>query len=235
MIKPGKEVVLAISDTQCPFEHKDTGAFLTWVKEKFKPTKIVAIGDEADYHALSRFVHDPDGYSAGDELKYTVKHLQPIYKLFPKVMCCTSNHVDRPYDRAYEAGIPRSMMKDIREILKAPKGWQWADTWVIDGISYVHGHHLPGGKHCIQRAATEYPTSVVFGHVHAHAGIYYKATKKDLRFAMNIGCLIDNEAYAFVYGKKFIDKPIVGCGIITKGLPQFVPMLLNTKGRWVGK
>lgn len=233
MIKPGKNTVLVISDTQAPFMHPDTISFLKWVRNKYQPDKVVHIGDELDFHALSRYFKDPDGYSAGHEMQAAVKALQPLYKLFPNVLVCASNHVDRPYLRAFEAGIPRSFMKDIGEVIKSPKGWKWADTWTIDGIDYVHGHCLPGGKHSIQRAALEYPKSVVFGHVHAHAGIYYNANSKDLNFAMNVGCLIDNNAYAFVYGKKYICKPIISCGIVHKGVPMIVPMLLDAKGRWI--
>jgi predicted phosphodiesterase len=235
IIKPGKETVLVISDTQCPFEHKDTVKFLTWAKNKYKPTKVVHIGDELDFHCLSRYFKDPDGYGAGQELTLGINHLSPLYKLFPKVMVCTSNHVDRPYDRAFEAGIPKSFLKDIKTVLEAPEGWEWSDKWVIDNIAYIHGHVLPGGKHGIQRAATEYPRSVVFGHVHAHAGIYYRADTENLRFAMNVGCLVNNEAYAFVYGKKYVNKPIIGCGVVRKGLPTFVPMILNKQGRWINR
>lgn len=233
-IPKAKETVLVISDTQMPFHHPETVDFLQAMEKKYEPTKIVHIGDECDFHAMSRYTHDPDGFSAGDELELLIDNLSDLYELFPKVMLCASNHVDRPYDRAFEAGIPRSFIKDIGDVIDAPSGWQWADKWQIDGIDYVHGHCLPGGKHAIQRAATEYPRSVVFGHVHAHAGIFYKATAESLKFAFNVGCLIDINAYAFKYGKKYIDKPIIGCGIVKNGLPMYVPMLLNKKGKWIG-
>lgn len=233
IIKPGTETVLIISDLQCPFQHRDYISFLKYVKKKYKPTKVVNIGDEVDFHGLSRYFKDPDGFSAGHELDEAIKCLKPVYQLFPEVMCCTSNHVARPYERAFEAGMPRSFLKDINDVLEAPKGWVWKDKWVIDGVSYMHGHTLPGGKHSIQRATNEMVSPVVFGHVHAHAGIYYKATEESLAFAMNVGCLIDVKAYAFVYGKRYINKPILGCGIVHKGLPTFVPMLLTSHGRWV--
>ncbi len=232
-LKTGKEVVLVIPDLQCPFEHKDALKFMAWAKKKYKPTKIVNIGDELDFHCLSRYFKDPDGKGAGEELDLAIKHLKKFYTIFPEVMCCTSNHVDRPYQRAFEAGIPKSFLREIKDVVNAPKGWNWKDKWQIDDIAYVHGHCLPGGKHSIQRAAFEYPRSVVFGHVHAHAGIYYKANEEELTFAMNVGCLIDIHAYAFMYGKRFITKPIMGCGLVTKGLPTFIPMILNKSGRWI--
>ena len=55
MIKPGKHVVLVISDTQCPFQHQDTIPFLQYVTSKFKPDEVIHIGDEVDFHGLSRF------------------------------------------------------------------------------------------------------------------------------------------------------------------------------------
>jgi hypothetical protein len=233
IISEGQETVLIISDLQIPFEHVDSLEFLKYTVDKYKPTKIVSIGDELDFHCMSRYFKDPDGYGGGQELSIALQHLHQFYDAFPNVMACTSNHMDRPYARAFEAGIPKSFLKDIHEVLEAPKGWEWRDKWVIDNVAYVHGHCLPGGKHGIQRAAFEYNKSVVFGHVHAHAGIYYKADDERLQFAMNVGCLIDTSAYAFMYGKNYISKPILGCGIVHKGLPLFVPMVLNTSGRWI--
>jgi hypothetical protein len=235
MLKPGKETVLVISDTQNPFQHPDALAFLSWVASKYAISKVVHLGDEVDFHGISKYFKDPDGMSAGDEMKAAIKSLRPFYREFPDTMVCTSNHVDRPYIRAFEAGLPRSFIKDINDVLDAPCGWVWKDKWIIDEIAYVHGHHLPGGTHAIQQAAKNYGRSVVFGHVHAHAGVYYIANDETLRFAFNAGCLIDHKAYAFTYGNKYINKPIISCGVVDRGIPILIPMLLDSSGRWLKK
>ena len=59
---------------------------------------------------------------------------------------------------------------------------------------------------------------------------------KDVIFwAMNVGCLINQKSMAFDYAKNFRTRFIVGCGIILNGIPRLLPMVLDKKGRWIGK
>ena len=52
--------VLIIPDMHIPYHHPDTIPFLTHLKKKYNPTRIVCAGDELDKHALSYHDHDPD-------------------------------------------------------------------------------------------------------------------------------------------------------------------------------
>lgn len=232
MRNKAKEVVMAIGDLHTPFEHPDAVRFLKWAKDKYKPTKVVCMGDEIDAHALSNYDTDPDGLSAGDEMKASLKHLEPIYKLFPNVMVCTSNHTARPYRKAFQHGIPKLFLKDYKEFLKAPAGWDWKDCWEVDDVRYEHGEAF-GGREAAIKSALANMQSTVIGHIHAYAGIQYSANPKHLVFGFNVGCLINKDEYAFSYGNKIKSKPIIGVGIISKGVPQFIPMLLNKNGRWI--
>lgn len=219
----------------CPFEHKDTIPFLKEVKRIYKPDRVVCLGDEIDHHSISEHDSDPEGMSAGDELKAAIEALQPLYELFPVVDSVESNHISRPYRKAYKHGIPKSYLRDYRDFLKAPKGWNWHPTVEIDGVIYEHGESFIGKDAHLKHALANMQSTVI-GHQHSHAGIAWSANPKSLIFGFNVGCLIDNNAYAFAYGKKFKSKPILGCGIIIDGLvPIFIPMLLDKKGNWIGK
>jgi hypothetical protein len=224
--------VLAIPDLQYPFAHPDHLEFLKAVKKKFKPTHVVCLGDEVDFHALSQHDHDPDGYSPGHELDKALEDMKRLYDVFPKVMAVTSNHTERPLRRAFKFGIPRAFLRSYHEFLKAPKGWEWRDQWKVDNVRYLHGEGWSGRNGAIN-AAENAATSTVIGHLHSHAGIQYSANSERLIFGFNVGCLIDYKAYAFAYGKFCKNKPILGAGIIENGVPQFIPMLLNKNGRWV--
>ena len=57
--------VLLISDMHIPYHHPDTLEFLQYLKDKYKPTRVICLGDELDKHALSYHDHDPDLPSAG--------------------------------------------------------------------------------------------------------------------------------------------------------------------------
>lgn len=228
----GRETVLAIPDTQIPFHHPDTIEFLKWVADKYQPTQIVHLGDEVDFHAMSDYTSDPDGHSPGKELKLSIEVMKDLYREFPTCKVVTSNHTARPFRRAFKSGIPKIFMKSYREFLEAPDTWEWRDHWEIDGVTYFHGEGF-SGPNCTRNVVTKKMASCVFGHTHAHAGVYYYATEKNLYFGFNAGCLVDNKAYAFAYSKNIPSKPIVGCGVIRKGIPQFIPMLLNPQGRWI--
>lgn len=230
----GTKTVLAISDLHAPFQHPDHIEFLSWLNNKFKPEEIVNVGDEIDAHALSDYTHDPDGMSAGDELSKAIESLQPLYKMFPKMKVCTSNHTSRPYRRAQQFGIPRAFLKEYKEFLASPPGWEWADSWEVDGVIYEHGEGFSGQVGAIN-AAKSNMNSTVIGHIHSFAGIQYSANQKHLIFGMNVGCLIDTKKYAFAYGRVIKTKPIIGCGLVVKGIPIFVPMILDRYDRWIGK
>lgn len=227
-----KARVLAIPDLHLPFAHPDAIEFLTHIKKKYSPDVVVCLGDELDMSAMSQHDHDPDGLSAGDELREGIKAIQPYYDLFPHTFVCTSNHTARPFRRAYKFGIPKAYIKSYHEFMEAPKGWVWNDSWEVDGVVYEHGEGFTGAQAAL-KAALANMESTVIGHVHSHAGIAYSANEKHLVFGFNVGCLIDKSKYAFAYGKVFKSKPIIGAGMIDKGIPQFIPMLLDKTGRWV--
>lgn len=228
----GKEVVLAIGDLHAPFEHPDALEFLRWVKKKYQPTRVVCMGDEIDAHALSDYDHDPDGDGPGKELERAIAHLGAFYDEFPKVLVCTSNHTARPFRKAYKHGLPKALFRSYREFLEAPKGWFWEDKFEIDGVVYQHGDPFTG-KDAAIKAAQGNMQSTVIGHVHSFAGIQYNANHKHLYYGFNVGCLIDSKTYAFSYGKNLPNKPIIGAGVINKGVPVFIPMLMDARGRWI--
>ena len=226
--------VLVIPDLHVPFHHQDAFKFLAAVKRKYKPNEVINLGDLEDWHSISMHDHDPEGLSAGDELKELRKQVKPLFKMFPKMKICTSNHGSLPFRRAFKFGLPSELIKSYREILQAPKGWVWADQWEVDKIIFEHGDPFSGQQAAI-KAAEQNMQSTVIGHVHSFAGIQYSANSRHLIFGFNVGCLIDKDAYAFAYAKKIKRKPILGCGLIVDGVPTFIPMQLNAKGRWLGK
>lgn len=227
------DVVLAIGDMHHPFAHPDTIPFLIAVKKKYRPTVNVCLGDEIDAHALSDYDHDPDGDGAGPEHDKALVQLRKLYKVFPEMFVCTSNHTARPFRKAYKAGLPIRFLKSYSDIMEAPRGWKWADKWIIDDTIYEHGEGHSGANGARQAAMLNMRNTVI-GHIHSFAGIQYFANSETLIFGFNVGCLIDNHAYAFKYARTYKPKGIIGVGIIDKGIPQFIPMQMTNKGRWTG-
>jgi len=233
-------LILAISDTQIPFEHKDALDFACHIRKIFAPDPknveitYVHVGDEVDQHTLGKYCADPNGRSGGDELKEAIHHLKDWYREFPSMHVCESNHTYRIYKKAFGAGIPQEFIRSIQEVYEAPDKWNWAEQWIIDNILFEHGEYVSGKTAALQ-AAMENRISTVIGHQHTWGGVVYSNSIVNQIFGLNTGCLIDVDLYAFKYGRKFRKKPTLGMGVIFNGVPMFVPMFLNTKKRWVGR
>lgn len=229
-----RQTILVISDMHVPFEHPDTLKFLKAIKKKYNPNEVIQIGDEVDFHALSFHDSDPNLPSAGDELKEAISKLKPYYVLFPKVTVIESNHGSMVLRKALANGMPKAVLKSYNEILEAPRGWQWKFDAVLKTalgpVYFCHGKSGAAG-----RLASQYGCSAVQGHYHEKAQITYISTPEKLMFDMHVGCLADDKSLALGYNKINVKRPIVSIGLIIDGIPQLIPMVLNLKGRWIGK
>lgn len=217
--------ILVIGDTHCPFEKKHYLEFCVQTKKKYKCKEIFHIGDVADFHAISDYRHDPDGFSPFNELKVTVEVLQGWYKAFPDVKVCWGNHDERLSRTALKYGLSGTYFKSIEEILEFPKGWQYQLDYFVFGIRIFHGMGY-GGKYAHITAAVENQQSIVMGHLHTLGGCEYIANNNRLIFGLATGCGIDHKSYAFNYGRDNRRKPILGCGVILEDGKQghFEPM-----------
>jgi len=233
--KKAHKAILVISDTHFPYQHPDTIAFLRALKAKYKPDRVVHIGDEIDGHAISFHPSDPELMSPGDEFEKAIERLQPLYKMFPKMNIVESNHGSLVYRKAKYHGIPRRAFKSYREILEAPRGWHWSMDLTLkmsDGnlVYFCHGKTSSPGK-----LSQSMGMATVQGHYHERMEIVYWANPKGLFWDMRVGCLIHDESLAYAYNKANLKRPLIGTGVIIEGQPKLCPMVLNAKGRWIGR
>lgn len=228
------QLAMHIPDLHCPFMHRDAAAFIRACVAKYKPTVTIFAGDELDQHAISDHATDPNGFGPGHELTAGLKQLEEIYAIFPEALVCESNHGQRPFKRAYKAGLPSQYLKTYAEFMEAPQGWVWDAEFEIDGVVYTHGEGATGANGALQLAIRMGKSQAV-GHWHGNAGASYFYNGNTLLFGLYSGCLIDVDSYAFRYGKHFKLKPILGLSIIDCGVPFFVPMTLDKHKRWTGR
>jgi predicted phosphodiesterase len=221
--------VLVLTDTHCPFMHRDAIAFLSAVADQFHPDIIVHNGDVADFHFASRW--SKSAHNSGEsEVAEAVVQLESLSTLFPRVRVVRGNHDTRIQDRLDDLGLPRHIVRSMNAILGLPVGWKWCDEYEVDGVIYEHGENY-SGRDAHLKAARGNLQNTVIGHVHAHAGIQYVECRRRHLWGMNAGCLIDNRAYAFEYAKKH-STPVTGCGMVVDGIPAFLPMMLDGHRRW---
>ncbi len=226
--------ILVVSDLHAPYMHCDAPAFLLEVKKKYKPTRVVLSGDEADKHAMSFHEHDPDLPSSGDELDQAVAQLQPIYDMFPVADVLDSNHGSMAVRRAVAHGMSRKYLKPYGEVLKSPPKWRWHEWLKLESggrkIVAAHGMHAN-----VANVVKGLGACFFQGHFHTKAEVTYVQNLDGYTYwGMTVGCLIDDDKLSFRYNKLSLARPVTACGFIDKGNAKIIPMYLDANKRWTG-
>lgn len=215
--------VLTISDIQAPYQHKDTLAFYRRLKRDIRPDLVVSMGDETDQRTLSRYISDPSDPSGGDEYKAAMAFWAEMYALFPAAKAVHSNHGERVFKRATEAGIPWQYLKTVREWMKAPRGWEWRDYWEIDRVHFEHGERA-SGQAGLRNLVIANMMNTCIGHHHESPGTTWVANDRYTFWGMNSGSMVDKDGAGLRYTKKNRHKPVLGTGVILDLVPRFVPL-----------
>lgn len=218
--------ILIISDMHIPYHHPNLLAFLQMLKDRYQPTRVICIGDELDKHDLSFHDSDPDLASAGDELRNSLPIIAAIHKMFPVMDIIDSNHGSLVWRKAKHHGIPRHYIKSYNDVLEVGPGWKWHNDLTIelpDGqkVYFHHGKSADGLK-----LSQTMGMSCVQGHYHEKFGINYWGNSLGLYFSMQVGCLIDDESYAFAYNNVNLKRPVIGTGLIIDSIPVLEAMSL---------
>lgn len=222
IIKPNKSKlgknVLVIGDLHLPFTLEGYLEHCIETYYKYNCDEVVFIGDIIDNHASSYHETDPDGHSAGQELKLAIQQVKKWYQAFPKATVIIGNHDRLIMRKAYSSGLSKLWIKDYSEVLGVP-GWNFVESIEIDDVLYIHGE---GGV--ARTRARRDLCSIVQGHLHTQASVDWIVGKNFKIFACQTGCGIDARAYAMAYAKEFA-KPAIGCAVILKGKTVFNEMM----------
>ncbi len=218
--------ILFLSDMHIPYHHPNLLNFLQMLKDRYNPTRVICLGDETDKHALSFHDSDPDLMSAGDELRAALPVIAALHEMFPVMDIIDSNHGSMIWRKSKHHGIPRQYIRSYNEVLGVGAGWKWHNDMVIDlpDGQQVYVHH--GKTKDALKVSQSMGMSFVCGHFHEDFGIKYWANPNGLYFAMNSGCLIDDESYAFAYNNVNLHRPIIGTSLIIEGVPVLEAMPL---------
>ena len=221
--------VLVIGDTHAPCMLDGYIPFLKRVHKKYKCNKVVHIGDLVDWASISYHEKETGLRDAPAEYKKALKQVQRLYRAFPEVTWLIGNHDALTYRKATTAGIPDVALKSYTDIWEIPK-WDVVERFgahFIDGVLYQHGDRGLSRMPASLTQAKSEGCSVVQGHLHAQAGVWYSANHRLRIFGLQTGCGVDHSLAAQAYGKKYNSKPIIGCGVVEDGkMATFVPMEL---------
>ncbi len=235
--------ILCLSDLHFPFHHRDTFTFLKAIIKEYKldfwtPDSgdlAVLLGDEIEGKCINFHEGaDPDlPYSASSELQAAKKCIKKVYDLIPHAYVLESNHGSLVFRRGKWAKLPRMVFKTYQEILETPY-WNWVPKLIVHcGNVKVLFNHGKSARPAAYSKSTNCCT--VEGHYHTKFCInFWKGIDQQMKWGMNVGCMIDNKSLAFFYNKTNLDEPNLGHGIIINGIPYLLPMGLTRGGRWDG-
>ncbi|MGL6100260.1 MAG: metallophosphoesterase [Fusobacteriaceae bacterium] len=206
-VELGKKV-LVIGDVHAPFNKDGYREFCQKMYKKHKCNTVVFIGDIMDNHYSSFHDTDPDGMSANEELQKAVKEISLFYKAFPEAYVTVGNH-DKLGDRvAFKAGLSNRWIKTLGEMLNTPN-WKYVDSVTIGDFMFNHGT----GRKASARCKEDF-VSVVQGHYHSESYVeHYVGSNGERKMAVQVGCGIERDEFAFAYGKHF-KTPHINVAII---------------------
>jgi len=200
-----------------------------------QPSKIICLGDEIDYHALSFHDKDPDLDSSGKELVLALGYIDTLHEIFPKMDLLHSNHGSMAYRKAKHHGMPRHLLKSYNDVMGIPESdWKWHERLIVDlpdGTKMCAVHSLGAD---VLKVSQSLGMSVIEGHHHSQFEIRYWRNLDKLNFAITSGCLIDDSSYAFAYNKLQVKRPIMGATFIENSIPNLIPMIVDSNNRWTG-
>ena len=209
--------VLVVPDLHAPFIRDGALEFLVQTYHEYDCNEVVFIGDIMDNHYSSFHDSDPDGLGARRELDMAISQLRDFSIAFPDARVCIGNHDAIPARKAFSSGVSGAWVKSMKEVMLdyglPVDGWDFAEHHVIDGVKYVHGI----GRQAKPRMIYD-GESIVQGHWHARSSIEWLVNAHKKTFAMQVGALIDDNAYAMAYAKHF-PKSHKNCGLVLDGTP----------------
>ena len=220
-----------IGDTHSPVALDGYAEWCMDVFSQWDVERIIHIGDLADFHAAS--FHDSeigfhDVVSEMEAAKEQIHHMQEVFGGDVEVL--QGNH-DANLSRKVKAiGLDPALLRQPADIWDVD--WTFHRRYtklVIDDVIYMHGDQGKGGKTpALAKAEGEW-MSVVCGHHHSAAGVWYGCNANTRYFGMNVGCGVDHKHAVMAYGATFAAKPMLGCGVVIDGTPYFEPMPLKNK------
>lgn len=209
-IKGNLKNVLIIGDIHEPFSLSGYLQFVRKMQERHDCGTVVFIGDVIDNHYSSYHETETEGLGADNELIWAIAKIQEWYSVFPNAYVCIGNHDRMAFRKAKTSGVSSKWVRNYDEVLGTP-GWNFVEEVEIDGVNYNHGE---GGT-----AKTKMKNelqSQVQGHLHAQAYIEFSTGRHNVVFGMQVGCGVDDTAYAMAYGKNF-KKSTISCGVVKDG------------------
>ena len=199
--------ILVIGDLHEPF---CLDGYLDWCLEQYETfncNQVIFIGDIIDSNGFSYHEPDPDGMSAGTELKLAIRKIRKWHEAFPVADVMIGNHDRMASRKSMTGGIPAAWIRSYNDVLGTPN-WNWVESVTYDDVLYEHGE---GGQ--AQAKAKNNLMSSVCGHTHTEAYCKWFVGKRYRIFGMQVGCGVNADTYAAAYARNF-KRQAIGCSVV---------------------
>jgi predicted MPP superfamily phosphohydrolase len=206
--------ILMIADTHIPYTLEGYLEHCKKIEKKYNCDLTVIMGDLIDNHATSYWDTDPDGDSAGEELRKAKSQINKWYEAFPNAFVIYGNHGILPYRKAFSGGMSKHWIKDMKEVLETPN-WIYGEEFIINNTIFYHGEVTNPKTKSVSEMI-----NAVGAHNHSQSYIIYSQGRlpNTRVFGMQLGCGVDSNSYAMQYGKHG-KAPHINCGVIVEGTP----------------
>lgn len=228
-----KKNFLLIGDAHVPFHNPKSLKFLKDVQALYQipEDNVICLGDFLDLYSFSRWPKSPDApVTVNQEIEGVRQEIKKWVQAFPKLTITQGNHDNRIWRKAIGADLPSQVVRSIHEVFDLPKSWELHECALIQTKSpflCVHGDGHGISPTTLQTNPRQHGVSVAFGHFHSRASIMHINTigLGDV-WSFHVGCLVDQDSFAFEYGSKAAFKPSLGCGVVLDEgrCPIFIPM-----------
>lgn len=226
---PKYKNILVVGDLHSPFIKKGYLEHCIMMYKKYKCNHVIFIGDIIDNHYSSFHPTDPDGYAAGEELDRAIDILAPWHEAFPNADVVLGNHDRIILRKVFAEGISKRWIRKFSDVLNTPT-WTFVKNIEYDGTLYTHG--IKGGSvNGAMTKAIKRGKSIVQGHWHTHSYVRWHITDTQRLYAMQVGCGVDEDAYAMAYADDPMSRWVISAGVVLENgtLPIVEPMNLGTK------
>lgn len=224
--------ILVIGDLHFPYHHKQAFSFLKAVKKKYRPTRIISIGDEIDGHAWSYHEKSTELDGAGIEFLKAKKCMKQLEQIFPAMDILESNHGSLHIRKQQTTGLPEGFIKSYNEAWGVSKKWKWhyEMTLKLPNKQDLYLHHSRSKS--VVKASMMIGKNCVFGHHHNEQSVQYWTSGFQTMFGAFTGCLVDINSLAQAYGRSNLHKPLLGSLLIKDSKPQILRMNVDSKNKW---
>ena len=135
-----------------------------------------------------------------------IRNIKRWSKAFPVADVVIGNHDRLIMRKAFSSSIPKKWIKNYNDVLGT--NWNWVERIVYNGVQFIHGE-----AGTARTKAKNDMMSTVQGHRHSEAYTEWIVGQDKKVFATQVGCGVDEKAYALAYAKNH-KKQIIGCSVV---------------------